>query len=57
MFTIVPGTNVDRATISTLSSEPNIDYIIPVVNTHAVENIALDIKRLHKRRSHHHNAP
>lgn len=54
MFTIVPGTRVERYTISTLAYEPNANYIIPVVNSHAAESIAVHIKD-HKRGAHHHN--
>jgi len=46
MFTIVPGTNVNRGIINDIASEPKEDFIIPVVNSHSLEEIASDLKSL-----------
>ncbi|XP_067934199.1 cartilage matrix protein-like [Watersipora subatra] len=53
IFTVVPGNDVNRRTIRTISSEPTIDHVIPVLNSQSVDSLALNIRK-EKRGSHHH---
>ena len=52
MFTIVPGTNVDKSTIASISSQPLTNYVIPVVNEDSLARITDSLKN-HVRQYRH----